>query len=159
MASRRETRCTDYSASPKSQSSCECCRFFRCPHFLYMQESLWQPNAACSEVGGRAVSLRQNNLGSLIAQKRKDVFTFFSLALIIHCKTEICCSRELACCRRTEPNTGGWLAIHPGALYPISTAPKHFKGTSSSLPVQAQGSRERNYFSPNAQVAKPPAAC
>lgn len=121
MASRRETRCTDYSASPKSQSSCECCRLFRCPHFLYMQESLCQSNAACSEEGARearrAVSLRQNNLGSLIAQKRKEVFTFFSLALIIHCKTEICCSRELVCCRRTEPTTGGRLAIHPGTLY------------------------------------------
>lgn len=122
MASRRETRCTDYSASPKSQSSCECQTLLRHPHFLQMQESLCHSSAACSEVGASqasiAVFLRQNNLGSLIAWERKEVFTFFSLAFIIHCKTEICCSSELVCCRRTEPDTGGWLAIHPGTPCP-----------------------------------------
>lgn len=98
-ARRRETCCTDYSASLRSWSSCEyqtLQRLLRL-HFLCIQESLCHWSAACTAVGasqaGRDVFPRQNNLGSLITQARKEDFTVSSLAFIIKGKTEICCSR------------------------------------------------------------------
>lgn len=161
-ARRRETCCTDYSASLRSWSSCAyqtLQRLLRL-HFLCIQESLCHWSAACIAVGasqaGRDVFPRQNNLGSLITQARKEDFTFSSLAFIIHCKTEICCWRV-----GTLQKDRAWPSWprSQAPLCPLPAALEHPKSSSISPPVQAQGSRDDSYFRPNAQAAKPPAVC
>lgn len=90
----------------------------------------------CSLQWTRSKPSRQSLVGKItwvleLPKRGKKVFNFFSLACVICCKTEICCSQWLVCYRRTEPNIAGQAPMPPSPEHPrlseAPTAPSQFR--------------------------------